>query len=275
MARQTSGGKGNKNTPAAAQPKAAPKIVKDSKGNIDPRYGKKIQQEQGVLKPLKSSGRGNPITAAKTPEQIRNEARGKMFAGTVSKETKKKKKKIVKDETNTATLPIDLSIYPPGDPTGGYIPYTPSIPTSVKVPDRDALIALQRDGADQALITSVLFEQIGATELVKFVKNDTVDGLNPQYNVISNIADLKTKLDTSYLIAKQRPDVTIDNGFSIRLQDKLPSIDYLFDNNIPNYIHFDATMGQYGSLVIELDNIDVDEIVEVEIDTNGTIVEVR
>ncbi len=263
----------------AKAPNPTSKIVKDSKGNIDPRYGTRTQKEQGVLKPSSSNLKGTDMSrgvmaTSKSAEQIRNEARGKMFAGTVSKEKKKKNRRIIQDQTNTATIPLpslDLNI----DPTGGYIPYTPSIPTSVKVPDRDAVIALQRDGADQALITSVLFEQIGATELVKFVKNDTVDGLNPQYNVISNVADLKSKLDTSYLIAKQRPDVTIDNGFSIRLQDKLPSIDYLFDNNIPNYIHFDSTIGQYGSLVIELDNIDIDEIVEVEIDTNGTIVEVR
>ena len=267
--KQSSSNKSLPSTPSAGPKLPAPKST-GPKLPAPQSTGPKLPKTVPTI--VKPGGRGNPMTAAKTPEQIRNEARGKMFAGTVSKETKKKKKKIIKDETNTATLPIiDLNI----DPTGGYIPYTPSIPTSVKVPDRDAVIALQRDGADQALITSVLFEQIGATELVKFVKNDTVDGLNPQYNVISNVADLKTKLDTSYLIAKQRPDVTIDNGFSIRLQDKLPSIDYLFDNNIPNYIHFDSTIGQYGSLVIELDNIDIDEIVEVEIDTNGTIVEVR
>lgn len=270
MARQTSGGKGNKNTPAASQP--APKITKDSKGNIDPRYGKKIQQEQGILKPTTSKGRGNPLSASKTAEQIRNEQAAKILSKTYAvKDKKKKKKKDLKEDTNNnnnVTLPL------PGPPDIGYEPYT-FTPTSIKVPDRDAVIALQKEGADQALITSVLFEQIGATELVKFVRNDTVDGFNPQYTVISNISDLKSKLDPSYLIAKQRSDTSIDNGFSIRLQDKVPSIDYLFENNIPNYIHFDPTVGQNGALVIELDNIDIDEIVEVEIDTNGTIVEVR
>lgn len=277
MTRQTSGGKGTKNTPAAPQPKVVPKIVKDSKGNIDPNYGKRIQQEQGVLKPTTttSKGRGNPLSASKTAEQIRSEQAGKilpkMYAGNAGKDKKKKKKKDLKEDTNNnnnVTLPL------PGPPDIGYEPYT-FTPTSIKVPDRDAVIALQKEGADQALITSVLFEQIGATELVKFVRNDTVDGFNPQYTVISNISDLKSKLDPSYLIAKQRSDTSIDNGFSIRLQDKMPSIDYLFENNIPNYIHFDPTVGQNGALVIELDNIDVDEIVEVEIDTNGTIVEVR
>jgi hypothetical protein len=162
----------------------------------------------------------------------------------------------------------------PGPSGNDYTPYE-FTPTSVKIPDKDAVIALQRDGADQALITSVLFEQIGATELVKFTRNDTIDGINPAYSVISNIADLKTKLDVSYLIAKQRSDTTIDNGFSIRLQDKLPSIDYILETDIPNYVYFDTTVNSEGSLVIELDNIDIDEIIEVEIDTNGTIVEVR
>jgi hypothetical protein len=178
--------------------------------------------------------------------------------------------------TNTASVPLTVILPGPVPGPGGsdYTPYE-FAPTSIKIPDKDAVIALQRDGADQALITAVLFEQIGATELVKFTRNDTIDGINPAYSVISNIADLKTKLDVSYLIAKQRSDTTIDNGFSIRLQDKLPSIDYLFENDIPNYVYFDATINSEGSLVIELDNIDIDEIIEVEIDTNGTIVEVR
>lgn len=171
-----------------------------------------------------------------------------------------------------ATIPLPDS---PGDgPSTNESSYD-FTPKSIKIPDRDAIITLERDGADQALITAVLFEQIGATELVKFIRNDTIDGINPAYSVISNVADLKTKLDVSYLIAKQRSDTTIDNGFSIRLQDKLPSIDYLFENNIPNYVYFDTTINSEGSLVIELDNIDVDEIIEIEIDTNGTIVEVR
>lgn len=249
----------------AAKSSSSPTIPSGIKPSTLPTKNKVVQQYKTPAGPK-----------ALTPEQIRNASAGKILSATYGKDSKKEKKK-KKKKVEEATLPLDqqIDLNPgPGNYDSGYSEYT-FTPKSIKVPDRDAVIALQRDGADQALITSVLFEQIGATELVKFVKNDTVDGLNPQYNVISNISDLRTKLDTSYLIAKQRSDTTIDNGFSIRLQDKLPSIDYLFDNNIPNYIHFDATIGQDGSLVIELDNIDIDEIIEVEIDTNGTIVEVR
>jgi hypothetical protein len=266
--------------PAPTAKSSPAPIVKDSKGNIDPRYGKKIQQEQGVAKAVQQYS--SPIG----PKALSNKAQMMQRAQQMRKENEKNKNKgkgggrgagsgsVTASTAFTATIPLPD---PPGDPSG------PSInessydftPKSIKIPDRDAIITLEREGADQALITAVLFEQIGATELVKFIRNDTIDGIDPAYSVISNVADLKTKLDVSYLIAKQRSDTTIDNGFSIRLQDKLPSIDYLFENNIPNYVYFDTTVNSEGSLVIELDNIDIDEIIEVEIDTNGTIVEVR
>jgi hypothetical protein len=234
-----------------------------------PNNAAPIKAVQQYSSPIGPKAPSNKVQMMQRAQQMKKEN-----AKTIT--TKKTKEKAKTGNTNTAIIPLPFVPSDPGPgPSGNdYTPYE-FTPTSVKIPDKDAVIALQRDGADQALITSVLFEQIGATELVKFTRNDTIDGINPAYSVISNIADLKTKLDVSYLIAKQRSDTTIDNGFSIRLQDKLPSIDYLLENDIPNYVYFDTTVNSEGSLVIELDNIDIDEIIEVEIDTNGTIVEVR
>ena len=236
-----------------------------------PKLSKAVQQYSSPIGPKALSNKTQMLQRAQQmrKENEKNKGKGKgsgKGSGSGS-------------NANTATLPLDDVVDEPIVPGGGggggdYQEYSP-VARSIKIPDRDAIIALQRDGADQALITAILFEQIGATELVKFTRNDTIDGLNGVYDVISNISELKTKLDPSYLISKQRPDVTIDNGFSIRLQDKLPSIDYLFENEIPNYVHFDSTIGDGGSLVIELDNLDTDEIIEVEIDTSGTIEEVR
>jgi hypothetical protein len=234
-----------------------------------PKLSKAVKQYSSPIGPKAPSNKVQMMQRAQQmkKENEKNKSKGKgKGSGSGSK-------------ANTAKLPLDPVVDDPivlggGGGGGDYQEYSP-VARSIKIPDRDAIIALQRDGADQALITAILFEQIGATELVKFTRNDTIDGLNGVYDVISNISELKTKLDPSYLISKQRPDVTIDNGFSIRLQDKLPSIDYLFENEIPNYVHFDSTIGDGGSLVIELDNMDTDEIIEVEIDTSGTIEEVR
>jgi hypothetical protein len=238
-----------------------------------PKLSKAVQQYSSPIGPKAPSNKAQMMQRAQQmrKENEKNKGKGKgsgKGSGSGS-------------NANKANLPLDTGLDDNLDLGGGggggggdYQEYSP-VARSIKIPDRDAIIALQRDGADQALITAILFEQIGATELVKFARNDTIDGLNGVYDVISNISELKTKLDPSYLISKQRPDVTIDNGFSIRLQDKLPSIDYLFENEIPNYVHFDSTIGDGGSLVIELDNMDTDEIIEVEIDTSGTIEEVR
>jgi hypothetical protein len=238
-----------------------------------PKLSKAVQQYSSPIGPKAPSNKAQMMQRAQQmrKENEKNKGKGKgsgKGSGSGS-------------NANKANLPLDTGLDDNLDLGGGggggggdYQEYSP-VARSIKIPDRDAIIALQRDGADQALITAILFEQIGATELVKFTRNDTIDGINGVYDVISNISELKTKLDPSYLISKQRPDVTIDNGFSIRLQDKLPSIDYLFENEIPNYVHFDSTIGDGGSLVIELDNMDTDEIIEVEIDTSGTIEEVR
>lgn len=263
MAKPRSGGGSSK--PAGKASQTIPSGIKPS---TLPSKNKVVQQYSSPIGPKALSNKAQMMQRAqqmkKENEKNKNKGKGKG----------KGSGKGAGANTNEAKVPLDELIIPSSGGGGDYQGYSPTV-TSVKIPDRDAIIALQRDGADQALITAVLFEQIGATELVKFTRNDTIDGLNGVYDVISNISELKTKLDPSYLISKQRPDVTIDNGFSIRLQDKLPSIDYLFENEIPNYVHFDSTIGDGGSLVIELDNMDTDEIIEVEIDTSGTIEEVR
>ncbi len=263
MAKPRSSGGGSKPTTKTSQ--TIPSGIKPS---TLPGKNKGVQQYSSPIGPKALSNKAQMMQRAqqmkKENEKNKNKGKGKG----------KGSGKGAGANTNEAKVPLDELIIPSSGGGGDYQGYSPTV-TSVKIPDRDAIIALQRDGADQALITAVLFEQIGATELVKFTRNDTIDGLNGVYDVISNISELKTKLDPSYLISKQRPDVTIDNGFSIRLQDKLPSIDYLFENEVPNYVHFDSTIGDGGSLVIELDNMDTDEIIEVEIDTSGTIEEVR
>jgi hypothetical protein len=227
-----------------------------------------------------SKGRGNPITASGGQKTFRPfitadnlERQNKQKASSTNNNNKAKKNKKGKTSAGDNEVTLPLPGPEPSFPSFGDFSLPPLPP--VRVPDRDNLISLVRPGSNEALLVSVLFEELSAVEIVKFARNDTVDGINPQYNVISNLAELKSKLDPSYLIAKQRSDTTIDGGFSIRLSDKIPAIDYLFENNIPNYVYFDPTFGESGSLIIELENIDIDEIVEVEIDTSGTIVEVR
>jgi len=143
--------------------------------------------------------------------------------------------------------------------------------TSIKIPDKDNIISLTNNNIDQATITALVFEKLGAVELTKFTRTDTVEGLNPYYNIISNLSSIKKDFDPSNLISSQKSDTSLLNAFSIKLENKVPGDKYLSDRGLDNYIYIDID----GNLVIELDNITSDELVEIEIDTNGTIVEVR
>ena len=141
---------------------------------------------------------------------------------------------------------------------------TQSIP--VKVPSRD-VVNLVDPGIDAATIQNLLFENIGATELIKFTRHDTVDGINPYYNIISNLSEIKRKYDPSSLISLQKPESSYFDRYTIKLDTKIPDQTYLNENNLTDYVYVDTN----GDMVIELTNLASDEIIEVQIDTSGTI----
>lgn len=136
----------------------------------------------------------------------------------------------------------------------------------VKTPSRD-VVNLVEPPIDAATIQNLLFENIGATELVKFTRHDTVDGINPYYNIISNLSDIKRKYDPSSLISLQKPESSYFDIYTIKLDSKIPDQTYLNQNNLSDYVYIDTN----GDVVIELVNLAADEIIEVQIDTSGTI----
>jgi hypothetical protein len=179
-----------------------------------------------------------------------------------------------------AKIQAKISNYTKALTAGGEVsmPSLPSFPnspststTSIKLPDKDNVLSLANNNIDEATIIAMVFEKLGAVELTKFTRTDTVEGINPYYNIISNLSTIKKEFDPSNLVASQKSDTSLYNAFSIKLSNKIPGDQYLEDRGLDNYIYVDTN----GDLIIELDNITPDELVEVEIDTNGTIVEVR
>lgn len=180
----------------------------------------------------------------------------------------KNKKKKTKETGLTAPATVLYSYdFPPilPDPS---IPDPP--PPPVRVPERD-VIELLNQTVDSETIENLLFENIGANELTKFVRHDTVEGLNPYYNIISNLSDVKRKFNPASLISLQKNDSSLFDLYAIKLQDKVPTDDYLADNNLIDYVYFNEN----GDLIIEVVNMSDSEVVEVEIDRNGTIYEVE
>ena len=146
----------------------------------------------------------------------------------------------------------------------------------VKTPTRDVVNFTDDSKINVELITNLLFENLGANELVKFERHDTIEGTNANYDIISNLSSVRKQFDPASLISRQKPDRSYFDIFNIKLEDKLPSQKYLQNNpkidgsgqvNTTDYVYIDSA----GNLVVELVNMNSDELVEVEIESSGTI----
>lgn len=146
----------------------------------------------------------------------------------------------------------------------------------VKIPTKDVINYTDDTNVDIQLVTNLLFENLGANELVKFERHDTIEGTNANYDIISNLSTIKKQFDPSSLISRQMPDRSYFDIFNIKLQDKIPGEKYLRDNpkitaggviNTTDHVYIDTS----GNLVVELINMNSTELIEVEIESGGTI----
>ena len=153
--------------------------------------------------------------------------------------------------------------------------YTPP-DVVVRTPTRDVVNFTDDSNIGVELITNLLFENLGANELVKFERHDTIEGTNANYDIISNLSSIQKQFDPSNLISRQKVDRSYFDIFNIKLENKIPSDKYLRNNpktdgsgqvNLTDYVYIDSL----GNLVIELVNMNFDEVVEVEIESGGTI----
>jgi hypothetical protein len=133
---------------------------------------------------------------------------------------------------------------------------------AVKIPTRDVVVNLDDPGVDVAQIQNLLFENLSSLELTKFTKHDTVEGINPFYNVISNLSSINRDFDPISLLSTTKSRTSLFDVYGIDLINRLPE-----DGN---YVYIEN-----GSIVINLNNMGPNESVEIEIDSSGTIYRVR
>ena len=132
----------------------------------------------------------------------------------------------------------------------------------VKIPTRDVVVNLDDPGIDIAQIQNLLFENLSSLELTKFTKHDTVEGINPFYNVISNLSSINREFDPISLLSATKSSTSLFDVYGIDLINRLPE-----DGNYA-YI-------ENGNIVINLNNMGPNESLEIEIDSSGTIYRVR
>lgn len=139
-----------------------------------------------------------------------------------------------------------------------------------QLPNRDVVLFNSDDVSAEAMV-NVLFEDLGAIELINIVRRDTVEGQNPYYTLISNLSSTKKEFNPTTIISRQKPNQSYFDIYAINLNERIPNEIYLSINNIDNFYYIDSN----GDFVIELDNMLTDEEIFVEIANGGTIKLVR
>jgi hypothetical protein len=151
-------------------------------------------------------------------------------------------------------------------------PPTPTTPiaaaptTSVKTAPIDTVL-FDDESVPVEVITDLLFENIGAHELINISRNDIINGQTVSYNLIKNLSSIQQQYNPNNILSLQSTSNKYFANFSIKFEDKIPQI-----GNGPSgsYVYLDQDT---GNLVIEAQNIEIGEEVEVQITSSGTIYE--
>jgi hypothetical protein len=160
---------------------------------------------------------------------------------------------------------------------------------AVRTPTRNVTdIASLVPQFDVEEIQQLLFENLSAIELSKIERHDTIEGISQKYSIISNLSDIRTKYDSIKQLTVMQKFKPLTNIFTINIQDKIPLEDYVVLQNLDLTYQYldenndlvDREKGYYyidtnGDLVIELINLEKNQQVEIQIDTNGTIYKVE
>jgi hypothetical protein len=149
-----------------------------------------------------------------------------------------------------APNPIDAP-KPPAMPTPQAPPAPP--PPPIKIPTRD-VFALGEQEISAASQANILFQEIGAIEIVNLTRRDTAEGQNPNYNIINNLPAIRREFNPTGLLTNQFLSETSFPEYQIDIQSRVPSGNIL--SIAPN-----------GDLLVETINVKSDEVVEVQIAT--------
>lgn len=147
----------------------------------------------------------------------------------------------------------------------------------IRLPNRD-VVSIIRDAIDPAQIEKFLFNDIGGTELINIIRNDSVSGVKENYSIISDVQQNDLLFDPSFLLLNKTKYQSEFDRYSVKLSTRIPEDDFydsntvVPDTNLGTNAYFDE---ETNNLVIEFDNMRDTEFIEIQIVSDGKIYEVR
>ena len=131
-------------------------------------------------------------------------------------------------------------------------------PSGVKQADPDIVI-FNEDAISPEFLVELGYEDVSSIELINISRSDIIDGQQVVYSPIKQLSSLRRKYNPNNIISLPELSSSFFSRFPIDLVLRGILKPYFDDN---------------GNLVIEIEDVKEDEVIEAEIDTNGTINEV-
>lgn len=160
---------------------------------------------------------------------------------------------IIQQSPEPAYSPPPPAPTPPADPwnrTNRFVD-----PRGIKQPDPSVILFDSGTVSPEYLI-ELEYEDISGMELINMSRSDLIDGQSVIYSPIKNLSYLRSKYNPNNIIAIPSYSSSEFSKYRIDLILRGITIPY-FDEN--------------GNLVIEIEDVKQDELIEVEIDSSGTI----
>lgn len=149
---------------------------------------------------------------------------------------------------------------------------TPNLPTLVETKVNDGIkiatpdiLIIEEDIVPIEVMSDLLFEDIGAEELINIARHDIVNGQNVIYQPIKNLTGIYLQYNPQNVLSLQNTADKFFKNFSIKFENKIPDV-----GNGPNgeIIYIDQAT---GNLIINVINLADDEQVEVQMLGSGSL----
>lgn len=143
------------------------------------------------------------------------------------------------------------------------MPVASSSSGGIKVADPDVIL-FNSDNIPVEVMTDLIFEDIGGTEILNIARTDLVNGQSVIYAPIKNLAQIYLKYNPQNILSLQETTGEIFDNFPIKLGRHVPSV-----GNGPNgrNVYMNPVN---GNIVIDVINIERNEQVEIQIANTGS-----
>jgi hypothetical protein len=127
------------------------------------------------------------------------------------------------------------------------------------------LIQITEEGMSIEVITDLLFEDIGGTEILNIARHDLINGIDIKYQQISNLVKIENIFGGSNLIGVQNPIEQTFGRFALKRYQYVPATTS-DPSGLDNHIYVDES----GNVNLELYNLEDNMQIEIEFKSADT-----